>query len=70
MDKELSPQQKAAATIRERYGDDYYSQMGIRSNAKPKIRPTSFANNKELASKAGKASAEKRRLLKEQESAQ
>lgn len=68
MEQELSPQQRAAQTMRERYGADYFSQMGVRSNAKPKARPTSFANNPSLASKAGKASAAARKLKKEQES--
>lgn len=44
---------KAAATNKERYGEDYYVRMGAKGGKAPNKSPKGFAANRELARTAG-----------------
>lgn len=52
---------KAAQTIKDRYGDDFYSQIGAKGGSKPTDKPKGFAamtpeRRRELGIKGGNAS--------------
>lgn len=50
--------QRAAATNKERHGDDFYKRIGSRGGRAKTSKPKGFAANPELAAKAGRKGGE------------
>jgi general stress protein YciG len=57
---------RAAMTNKERYGEDYYKEMGARGGAAPHFSPKGFAANPVLASRAGRKGGLKSKRGKKQ----
>lgn len=49
----VSGGRKAAATNKEKYGEDFYKKMGKKGGSTPTSKPKGFATNPELARTAG-----------------